>query len=343
MSTPPPEQQVPTVVNPYSKIAVLLDAMGDEVGATVLQFMDANDIRRLGVNLPHVAPVAPETKDQVMIEFIANASNRFHEKKQALQTMYKKTLGLDPLAEGRISKSPKLAALEWVSPKAILEVIQNEHPQTIALILTYLNTQQTVSILTDLPPEMRIEVVMRMATLEDLPPAVIEEIMETVSEALADELKKLGIAPGHKAEKIGGVKFVANLLKEVDPAIARPLIDQLREGNAELAAMIKELMFVFEDIAKFDSASMQAAMKEIPKDKLSIALRIASQGVKDTIFQNMSQRAGQTLREDIEGRGAMKLSEVEEAQKAIVDVLVRMGDEGKITIGGKKSASDAMV
>jgi flagellar motor switch protein FliG len=182
-----------------------------------------------------------------------------------------------------------------------------------------------------------------MSSLDELPPAVIEEVMETLSDALAAELHKMGISPGEKAEKVGGVKFVANLLKETDQSVAKPLMDALMQANAEMAEQLKELMFLFEDIAKFDDATMQTSLKDIPKDKLSIALRIASQDVKDKIFRNMSQRAGQTLREDIEGRGAMKLSEVEAAQKAIVDVLRKLGDEGKISIGGKKSASDAMV
>ena len=336
-------QPKPDTTSPYSKIAVLLDAMGDDVGSAVLKHLAPDDIRRLGVNLPNVDPVAQHTQDNIMIDFISKATSGFHKKRQSLRTMYKKTLGLNPNMQGKIGGSPRLAALEWIEPKAIFELIHQEHPQTIALILTYLTTDQAVSILTDLPPELRADVVVRMSSLDVLPPAVVEEVMETLSDALALELHKMGIAPGEKAEKVGGIKFVADLLKETDQSIAKPLMEMVMQSNPEMAEQLKELMFIFEDIAKFDDATMQTSLKDIPKDKLSIALRIASQDVKDKVFKNMSQRAGQTLREDIEGRGAMKLSEVESAQKAIVEVLRKLGDEGKISIGGKKSASDAMV
>ena len=334
---------MPDEVNSYSKIAVLLEAMGEEVASAVLNCLAPDDIRRLGVNLPKVDPVEQAIQDKIMIDFITKATSGFHKKKQALRSMYKKTLGLNPVTEGRVAASPRLAALEWIAPKDIFELIHKEHPQTIALILTYLNTDQAVAILTDLPADLRADVVIRMSSLDELPPAVIEEVMETLSDALAAELHKMGISPGEKAEKVGGIKFVANLLKETDQNVAKPLMDAVMASNPEMAEQIKELMFTFEDMAKFDDASMQIALKDIPKDKLSIALRIASQEVKDKVFANMSQRAGQTLREDIEGRGAMKLSEVEAAQKAIVEVVRKLGDEGKIVIGGKKSASDAMV
>ncbi len=338
------EEQTPnTEINNYSKIAFLLEAMGDEVSAAVLKNLEPDDVRRLGINLPKVSPVPDENQTGVLQEFLAQSAGGFFKKRQQLKSLYKTTLGLNPNAQGKVSASPKLAVLEWIEPKAILEVIHKEHPQTIALILTYLTTEQAVWIISELDMELRTDVVIRMSSLDELPPAIIEEIMETLSDALAAELQRMGIAPGEKAEKVGGIKFVADLLKETDSGIAKPLMEAIMQSNPEMAASIKELMFVFEDIAKFDDATMQTAMKDIPKDKLAIGLRIASDGVKEKIFRNMSQRAGQTLREDIEGRGAMKLSDVEDAQKAIVEVLRRLGDEGKISIGGKKSAKDAMV
>ncbi len=329
-------------VNNYSKVAVLLDAMGEDVAAAVLKHLDPDQVRRLGVNVPKVAPVAAKAQEIVLLEFITNASGGFHKQRQNLKAMYKKTLGLDPNLSGKISGSPKLSALEWIDPRAIFEVISQEHPQTIALILTYLSIDQAGKILTDLTMDTRVDVTVRMATLDELPPAIIEEIMETLSDALVNELEKLGISRGEKAEKVGGVKFVADILKEMDTGVSKPLMEAVMASDPEMAAALKELMFVFEDIAKFDDATMQTAMKDIPKDKLSAGLRIASQALKDKVFKNMSQRAGQSLREDIEGRGAMKLSDVESAQKAIVDILRVLGDEGKIVLGGKKSA-DAMV
>jgi len=330
-------------INPYSKVAILIDAMGNDVASSVLQYLDADEIRKLGVNIPRVDPPTPEDRETVLTEFILRTGNGSYQQKQYLKSIYKKTLGMDPNFTGRAPRSPKIAALEWIAPKAIFDVISKEHPQTIALVLTYLTTEQAVSILTDLPMEIRVEVVIRMSSLDALPPIVIEDIMETLSDALVDELDKMGIAPPEKAEKLGGIKFVGELLKETDANFAKSLMEKVMEASPEMAQQIKEFMFVFEDIAKFDDATMQTAMKEIPKDKLSIALRTGSQAVKEKIFRNMSQRAGQTLKEDIEGRGAMKLSDVEAAQKAIVGVLRKMSDEGKISVGGKKSASDALV
>ncbi|MBI3358691.1 MAG: flagellar motor switch protein FliG [Nitrospirae bacterium] len=330
-------------INPYSKVAILMDAMGDDIASSVLKYLDPDDIRKLGVNIPKVDPPSPEVREAVLTDFIVRSSKGAYQQKQYLKSIYKKTLGMDPNMKTRATRSPKIAALEWINPKAIFDLISKEHPQTIALVLTYLTTEQSVSILTDLPSEIRVDVVLRMSTLDALPPVVIEETMETLSDALLDELEKMGIAPPEKAETVGGIKFVAELLKETDSAVAKSLMEKVMEASPETAGQIKELMFVFEDIAKFDDATMQTAMKEIPKDKLAIALRTGSQAVKDKIFRNMSQRAGQTLREDIEGRGAMKLSDVEAAQKTIVEVIRKMGDEGKISVGGKKSASDALV
>jgi len=330
-------------INPYSKVAILIEAMGDDVASSVLQFLNQDDIRKLGVNIPRVSPPSLELRESVLIDFITRSTDGTYEQKNYLNSIYKRTLGMDPNVKARETRSPKIAALEWINPKAIFELLQKEHPQTIALVLTYLSSEQSVTIINDLPPDICVEVVIRMSTMDALPPIVIEETMEALSDALVDELEKMGIAPPEKPEQVGGVKFVAQILKELDSAKAKSLMEQVMASSPEMAAQLKEFMFVFEDIARFDGATMQTAMKELPKDKLSIALRIASQAVKDVFFGNMSKRAGQTLREDIEGRGGMKLSDVEAAQKDIVDVLRTMADEGKIVIGGKKSASDALV
>jgi len=330
-------------INPYTKVAVLIDAMGDDIASSVLQYLDQDDIRKLGVNIPKVSPPSLEDREAVLLEFIFRSTDGTYQQKQFLNSIYKKTLGMDPNMPGRVTRSPKIAALEWINPKAIFELISKEHPQTIALVLTYLTKEQSVSILTDLSVDTRVEVVIRMSTMDALPPIVIEETMETLSDALVDELEKMGIAPPEKPETVGGVKFVAEILKELDSSVAKSLMASVMESSPEMAAQLKEFMFVFSDIANIDDAGMQSAMKEIPKEKLPLAMRTASQAVKDKIFGNMSKRAGQSLREDIEGRGGVKLAEVEEAQKAIVEAIVKMADEGRIVIGGKKSASDALV
>ncbi len=330
-------------VSPYSKVAILIEAMGDDVASSVLQFLDADDVRKLGVNIPRVSPPTPEVRESVLLDFIFRATDGSYQQKQFLNSIYKKTLGMDPNIPPRTTRSPKIAALEWINPKAIFDLISKEHPQTIALVLTYLTKDQSVSILTDLPTETRVEVVIRMSTMDALPPIVIEETMETLSDALIEELEKMGIAPPAKPEVVGGVKFVAEILKELDSNVSKALMQSVMESSPEMAASLKEFMFVFADIANIDDAGMQNAMKEIPKDKIPLALRVAPQAVKDKFFGNMSKRAGQSLREDIEGRGGVKLSEVEEAQKAIVEAMVKMADEGRLVVGGKKSAADAMV
>lgn len=329
--------------HPYSKVAILIDAMGDEIASTVLGYLDSDDIRKLGVNIQKVSPPSQEERESVLLEFIFRSNDGSYQQKQFLNSIYKKTLGMNPNMPGRVTRSPKIAALEWINPKAIFDLISKEHPQTIALVLTYLTKEQAVSILTDLQIQTRVEVVIRMSTMDALPPIVIEEIMETLSDALVDELEKMGIAPPAKPEIVGGIKFVAEILKELDASVSKTLMQSVMESSPEMAAELKAFMFVFADIANIDDASMQSAMKEIPKEKLPLALRTASQAVKDKIFGNMSKRAGQSLREDIEGRGGVKLAEVEEAQKAIVEAIVKMSDEGRIVVGGKKSASDALV
>jgi len=331
------------ILHPYSKVAILIDAMGDDVASSVLQFLDPDDIRKLGVNIPKVSPPSPDERETVLLEFIFRSTDGSYQQKQFLNSIYKKTLGMDPNIPPRVTRSPKIAALEWIDPKAIFDLISKEHPQTIALILTYLTKEQAVSILTDLEVKTRVEVVIRMSTMDALPPIVIEETVETLSNALLDQLEKMGIAPPEKPEVVGGVKFVAEIMKEMDGTIAKLLMASVMEASPEMAAALKEFMFVFADIVNISDGDMQNAMKEIPKDKLPLALRVAPQDVKDKFFGNMSKRAGQALREDIEGRGGVKLSDVEEAQKAVVEAIVKMADEGRIVVGGKKSAGDAMV
>ncbi|MFZ5861444.1 MAG: flagellar motor switch protein FliG [Nitrospirota bacterium] len=317
------------------KTAILLMTLGEDMAAEVMKTLDPKDIRKIGAMIARLTDVPEEDVAQVLQEFTDQAGKGMGlslEGKDYIQSVLTKALGKDRatrvLETLSAAEEGGLESLKWMDPKSIAGLIRGEHPQTVALILSNLDSDQSGQIVRHLPANMRSDVMLRMATIEEIPPGVLKE----VSEVLQDEMKRVGTAGG---VKVGGAKMVADILNRLDHASEEAVLTSIAQNNPDLAEQIRQMMFVFEDLAKLDDRAMQQVLKEIPKEALGLALKAAKDEIKDKFFKNMSSRAVEILKEDMEAKGPVKLSEVEKAQQSILKIAQKLAEEGKIVLGGK--------
>jgi flagellar motor switch protein FliG len=235
---------------------------------------------------------------------------------------------VDKISEGKEYRS--LALLDDIDPKMVSDIIRNEHPQTIALILAHLSSEKSGMILPSLPEDLRAEVVLRISSLEGVPPDVISD----VAEMLENEVKSMGSMDGRQ---MGGVKVVADILNQMDNATEASILSKIEETDPKMADEIRQLMFIFDDLSLVDDRGIQEILKEISSDDLAKALKTASEAVKEKIFKNMSERAVEMLNEDIEDMGPIRLSDVEKAQQTIAQVAIKLEGEGNLVIEGRGS------
>ena len=321
------------------KAAILLLALGEEGAADIIKNLEDSEIQQVGYYMARFTDVSPEELDMVLEEFytkntdesggfLINASGDF------VKNTLSKALGGDRAKElvDNLSANVEESALEslkWLDPKAIANFITHEHPQTISLILAHLeDPEQTATVLKELPENLQADVVYRMSILESIQPGVVSEI----DEVLSREMQASG-AMG--TSKVGGIESVAEMLNSLDKSTETRILATIEESNPDLAEQIRELMFTFEDMVLIDSRGMQNIIKEVPQPELVMALKTASEPIKELIFASMSQRASDMLREDLEVLGPVKVSDVEKAQQNLVKIARRMEEEGKIIIGGR--------
>ncbi|MCZ6647182.1 MAG: flagellar motor switch protein FliG [SAR324 cluster bacterium] len=321
------------------KAAILLLALGEEGAADIIKNLEDSEIQQVGYYMARFTDVSPEELDVVLEEyynksisdsggFMINASGDF------VKNTLSKALGGERAKElvDNLSANVEESALEslkWLEPKAIANFITHEHPQTIALILAHLeDPEQTATVLKELPENLQADVVYRMSILESIQPGVVNEI----DEVLSREMQASG-AMG--TSKVGGIESVAEMLNSLDKSTETRILATIEESNPDLAEQIRELMFTFEDMVLIDSRGMQNIIKEVAQPELVLALKTASEPIKELIFASMSQRAADMLREDLEVMGPVKVSDVEKSQQNMVKIARRMEEEGKIVIGGR--------
>ncbi|MDP1946106.1 MAG: flagellar motor switch protein FliG [Nitrospirota bacterium] len=321
------------------KAAILLRAIGEDAAALVMKNLDPKEIRKLGTFMNDTANISQEEEQSVMGDFEkASASGEVSFKgKEYIKTILTKALG--PEKAARLLESmnsrvyPGLDALKWVDAKAVSQMLKIEHPQTISLIMAHMEPDQAGQVLIGLPAELRADVAHRLATMEEVQPDVLEEL----SCALQDLLIA---SSGVQSLSIGGSKVIADILTRVDKATEGGIMAKIAERNQALADAIRALMFVFDDLIKLDDRGMQELMKEVSKEDLPVALRGASPDVKEKFLKNMSSRASEMLKEDMEARGPVKVADVERAQQNILKVCRKLEEEGRIVISG---AGEALV
>ncbi len=324
------------------KTALLLNVLGNQVTAQVFKKMKDNDIKRIVGVMGSVQKASISTVRRVLEEFYAQIA----EEEEIIFGMSggrdfilatlgeeraKTVLGQLAVVEG----SRTLEALELVDARTLAGFLSNEHPQTVALILAHLDSQKKTEVLKRLPEAIQTEVVLRIANLDFVSPTLIAQI----DEVLKSELATLGSID---TQQLGGTQPIAEMLNSMDKTNEQNIMARVEEKDPQLAEEIRKLMFVFEDIQLIDDRGMQQLLKEVPNDKLVLALKTAPDEIKQKIFRNMSKRASQLLKDDLDAMGPVRLSDVEGAQQEIVNVAKRLEAEGKIMIS-RGGEGDALV
>ncbi len=319
------------------KAAILLLALGEDGAADVMKNLEEAEIQQVGYYMSRFTDVSPEELDIVLEEFYRNSvmaddGVNISSSPDFVKNALTKALGADRAKE--LSDNLRagedevgLEALRYAEPIMISNYIRSEHPQTIALILSYLkNAEQSATVLRELPESLQADVLYRMAVIESIPPGVVAEM----NEVLTEEMK----TAGSMATSVGGVEPVAEILNSVDKATETRILASIEESNPDLAEQIRELMFTFEDMALIDAKQMQLVMKDVDQADMVLALKTASDAVKELIFSSMSSRAAEMVREDLENLGPAKLSDVEAAQQKIIKVVKKLEEAGTIIIAG---------
>ncbi len=324
------------------KIAVLLLAMGDKFTSDVFKRMDRQEIATISKAIVTLEPVPKEVVEEIMREFhtaLVEGVDMISGGSEILRRMLVKNVDsetakyiMDAL---NLNTGPApFRELESVSPRLLAQILRNEHPQTLALILGHLHPDQAANLLTNLPAGVRAEVLLRLANLEAVPADMLIE----VDRVLQSQLIAMG---GKEGKKVGGTAAVAEILNAVDRATEEEVLSEIEEDSAQLAEDIRNLMFVFDDCRSLDDKSMREVLKEVSNEDLTMALRGASDELKDKFFRNMSERASNMIREELEYMGPTRLADVESAQQTIVRIVRRLEGEGKVTIN--RGSSDVFI
>ena len=315
------------------KSAILLRAIGEDAAAQVMKQLDPKEIKKLGSYMQSASQISKQEEDAVIADFkTASARGEVQfQGKEFIKNILIKALGPDKAAriiEAMTRKNyPGLEALRWVDVKSIVQMVKIEHPQTVAVILAHLESDQAGQVLAALPESMRDDVALRLAVMEDVQPDILEELSESLQEALLTS-KGLG------AQSIGGAEVVAEILVRMDKANESGIMAKIAEKSQPLADAIRALMFVFDDLIKVDDRGIQELMKEVSKEDLPIALRGANPDVKDKFLRNMSTRAAEMLKDDMESKGPVRVADVEKAQQNILKVCRKLEEEGRIIVAG---------
>src|SRR5512138_3047406 len=315
------------------RAAIVLLSLGEQQAAEVLKHMGAKEVQKLGVAMTSVGGISRETVATVFDEFVdvlAQPSGLGAGADDYVRAVLTQALGeerasslIDRILHGRNTSG--LDTLKWMEPRAIAELVRNEHPQIIAIVLAHLDGDQAAEVLKCLPERVRVDVLLRLATLDGIPPHALSELNDVMARQFAG-------SQNIKSSSVGGVRVAANILNFMDSGQEEALLGAIGEVDSELSVQIRDLMFVFDNL---DDLAMQAVLREISSEQLALALRGAEARVRQKITGNMSQRAAEILLEDMEARGPVRLAEVEAAQKEILAVVRRMADNGDITLAAK--------
>ena len=327
----------PREMSNQQKAAILFITLGPEYSAKVFQHMADDEIEKITLEIASQKQVTPEQKAQVISEFYQMAMAKNYISTGGLeyaQSVLEKALGSEKAASiiNRLTTSLQVRPFDFLKktdPSQLLNFIQNEHPQTIALIMAYLDPDQAATILASLSQERQAEVARRIAMMDRTSPEILREV-ERVLE------RKLSSLVTQDFTTAGGVKAIVEVLNRVDRTTEKTIIETLEVDNPELTEEIKRLMFVFEDIVMLDDRSLQMVLREVDTKDLSLALKATPKEVAAKVFKNMSSRAADMLREEIEFMGPVKIRDVEEAQQKIVNVIRNLEDKGEIVVSRGK-------
>lgn len=322
------------------KVAVLMVALGENSASKILAKMDEREIHTVGNYMSLMENITPEQIEAVSREFFAalegGEGGILSGGKEYLKKMLENVMDPAKAAEvlaklttpgGEEELGGGLDIIRQLDTKTVVSFLTNEHPQTVAIILAHIEPGQAAEVLKELPERFQSEVMLRLATLERINPSVLADL----DRALAAEFQSAGAMEG---SALGGVERVAEIVNNLDHNLEVSILSELESTHPELAEQIRNLMFVFEDLTTIDDRGMQTILKEISNEELLLALKTSSDGLKDKILSNMSKRAAEMLREDLESMGPVKLSDVEKSQQSIIRLVKKLEDDGKIVLAG---------
>lgn len=322
--------------------AILLMTLGEEAAAEVFKHLSPKEVQKIGEMMTRLKTVPKDRVSQVLEQFDSEASangSLVADTDEYVKSVLRKALGdekagllINRILQG--SDTSGIESLKWMDADSVAELVRNEHPQIIASILVHLERDHAGEILAKLTPRIRADVILRVATLDGIQPNALKELNEVLSRVLAgaDKLKKAAL---------GGPKVAAEMLNGMGSSVESEVLDAVRESDDDLAQAIQDQMFTFDDVGRLDDRAIQTVLREVANDTLVLALKGVTAELRDKFLRNMSQRAAQALREDLESRGPVRVSDVEAQQNEILKVVRRLADAGEIGIGG--GSEDAFI
>lgn len=337
-------EQTGVQVSGLRKAAIILVSLGEEIASAVIGRMGRDQIEDISRELAALKNLTPREQDNVLEEFYNLAIAHKYIEQGGLsyaRSILEKSLSPADAAEiinqvtQAIQQTP-FQFLQKAESENVLTFIQDEHPQTIALILAHMGPQKSAEILTGLPQQKQSEVIKRIASMDQTNPEVIREVEKGLENRLSDIVSQT-------FDKAGGVEAAASILNLSDRSTEKSILESLETDDPDLVEQIRRLMFIFEDIMLVNDKGIQAVLKEVDNDELALSLKTASDELKEKIFSNMSERAAQLIREDMEYMGPVRLSDVESAQQKIVDIVRRLEDAGEIFVSGRGGESELVV
>jgi flagellar motor switch protein FliG len=315
--------------------SILLMSLGEEEASGVFKHLSPKEVQKLGETIAKLKVVGRARVDDVLMRFDAMAdsqSSLVSDTDEYVRNVLRRALGedkanllLDRILQGNDVSS--IESLKWMDADSVGELLRTEHPQIIAAILAHLDFEQTSAVLRVFSERQRNEVLVRIATLDGIQPMALKDLNEAMSQVLSGSERM-------KKSNLGGVKSAAEIINMLGANVEASVLDYIREADADLAQKIMDNMFTFDDLERLDDKGIQAMLKEMQSESLVVALKGASVLLRDKVLRNMSSRAAETLREDLDSRGPMRLSEVEGEQKEMLKIVRRLTDEGSITIAG---------
>jgi flagellar motor switch protein FliG len=317
-----------------TRAAILLMTLGERLAAEVLRYLNPKEVQKIGLVMATLKGVSRQEVTATLDEFLKQAVSRTPlgiGTEEYLRKTLSGALGKDKAQTliNRIMAGEQLGGLEalrWMDAPAIARVIRNEHPQIVAIVLAHLDADQAAEVLSLFPEPQQADLVMRVANLESVAPSALTEL-----DAILDQ--KVSNSPTVQSSRIGGLTTAVNLLNLVDRSMNTQIMDSIKEQDPDLGTALDEAMFTFDDLAETSDRGIQTLLKEITNSVLVTALKGSDEAIREKIFRNMSKRAALLLRDDLEGTGPVRLSEVEQAQKEIITVARKLAEAGELTLG----------
>jgi flagellar motor switch protein FliG len=318
-----------------SRAAILLMSLGEKDAAELLKHLGPKEVQAVGATMAALKDVTQTQVEGVVAEFLDSLSGQTGlglGADEYIRNMLTQALGTEK-AGGLIDRillggnTTGLDTLKWMESRAVSDIIRHEHPQIQAIVIAYLDADQAAEILYNFDEKVRLDIMMRVSSLQAVQPAALMELNDILE-------KQFSGSQGQQTTAMGGVKVTASIINNLDSALSGEILEQIKEMDEEMGVQIQDLMFVFENLNDVDDRGIQVLLREVSGDLLTLALKGADEDLKEKIFRNMSKRASELLRDDLEAKGPVKVSEVENAQKEVLVIARRMADAGEIVLGG---------